>query len=77
MPRVGVNARIGSSIAQSPISGQVATKSGSMSDVQCYVGYYPVNAPKWGFVTLINNWRGSRRALREKIDSMLLDVFTK
>ncbi|MBP5562097.1 MAG: D-alanyl-D-alanine carboxypeptidase/D-alanyl-D-alanine-endopeptidase [Muribaculaceae bacterium] len=77
MPRVGVNARIGSSIAQSPISGQVATKSGSMSDVQCYVGYYPVNAPKWGFVTLINNWRGSRRALREKIDSMLLNVFTK
>lgn len=77
MPRVGVNARIGSSIAQSAISGQVASKSGSMSDVQCFVGYYPVSDPKWAFVTLINNWRGSRGALKDKIDSMLLNVFTK
>lgn len=75
MPRVGVNARIGSKLSDSKLSGKIAVKSGSMSDVQCYVGYYPAGDPQWGFVTLINNWHGSRASLKDRIDTLLLDVF--
>ena len=75
MPKAGK--RIGKTLPGTPLAQNMVVKSGSMSDVQCFVGYYPVQNPKWGFVTLINNWHGPRRALKDKIDNLLLDLFTK
>ncbi len=43
MTRIGVNAKVGTQIPASSISGMIASKSGSMRDVQCYVGYFPAN----------------------------------
>jgi D-alanyl-D-alanine carboxypeptidase/D-alanyl-D-alanine-endopeptidase (penicillin-binding protein 4) len=75
MPRVGINARIGSKLPSSQLSGRVAVKSGSMRDVQCYVGYYPADAPKYAFVVLVNNWNCSRATLKDRIDDLLLGLF--
>lgn len=75
MPRVGVNARIGSLLPGSELSGKVAVKSGSMTDVQCYVGYYPAEAPRYSFAVLVNNWNGSRKTVKNRIDQLLLDLF--
>lgn len=75
MPRIGVNARIGSLIPGSRLSGKVAVKSGSMTDVQCYVGYYPAQQPRYSFAVLVNNWNGSRKDLKNHIDRLLIDLF--
>ena len=75
MPRVGVNARIGNLINETAISTRVAVKSGSMRDVQCYVGYYPADEPRYAWAVLVNNWHGSRPNLKNMIDRLLINVF--
>lgn len=75
MPRVGVNARIGTVIPETAISTHVAVKSGSMRDVQCYVGYYPAEEPQYAWAVLVNNWHGSRPNLKNMIDRLLIGIF--
>ena len=75
MPRVGVNARIGTIIPETAISTHVAVKSGSMRDVQCYVGYYPAEEPQYAWAVLVNNWHGSRPNLKNMIDRLLIGIF--
>ncbi|MBO4721754.1 MAG: D-alanyl-D-alanine carboxypeptidase/D-alanyl-D-alanine-endopeptidase [Muribaculaceae bacterium] len=75
MTRIGINAKIGTQIPASSISGFIASKSGSMRDVQCYVGYFPANEPRYAWAVLVNNWHGSRPNLKEMIDSLLLGIF--
>ena len=75
MPRIGVNAKIGTLLPLSNLNGKVAVKSGSMTDVQCYVGYYPAQQPRYAFAVLVNNWNGSRKALKNNIDQLLIDLF--
>ena len=75
MPRIGVNARIGSLLPETALSTHVAVKSGSMRDVQCYVGYYPAEDPKYAWAVLVNNWHGSRPDLKNMIDRLLINVF--
>ena len=75
MTRIGVNAKIGTQIPASSISGKIASKSGSMRDVQCYVGYFPADEPQYTWAVLVNNWHGSRTNLKEMIDRLLLGIF--
>ena len=75
MPRVGINARIGTVIPETAISTHVAVKSGSMRDVQCYVGYYPADEPRYAWAVLVNNWHGSRSNLKNMIDRLLINIF--
>ena len=75
MTRLGINAKIGTQIQASSISGMIASKSGSMRDVQCYVGYFPADNPKYAWAVLVNNWHGSRSDLKEMIDRLLLGIF--
>lgn len=75
MPRLGVNARIGTVIPETAISTHVAVKSGSMRDVQCYVGYYPAEDPQYAWAVLVNNWHGSRPNLKDMIDRLLIGIF--
>ncbi len=75
MTRIGINAKIGTQIPASSISGMIASKSGSMRDVQCYVGYFPANEPRYAWAVLVNNWHGSRPNLKEMIDTLLLGIF--
>ena len=75
MPRVGVNARIGTIIPETAISTHIAVKSGSMRDVQCYVGYYPADNPQYAWAVLVNNWHGSRPNLKNMIDRLLIGIF--
>lgn len=75
MTRLGINAKIGTIIPTSSISGKIASKSGSMRDVQCYVGYYPADEPQYAWAVLVNNWRGTRLNLKEMIDRLLINIF--
>ncbi len=75
MTRIGINAKIGTQVPYSSISGMIASKSGSMRDVQCYVGYFPADEPQYAWAVLVNNWHGSRPNLKEMIDRLLLGIF--
>ncbi|MBR1935980.1 MAG: D-alanyl-D-alanine carboxypeptidase/D-alanyl-D-alanine-endopeptidase [Muribaculaceae bacterium] len=75
MPRVGINANIGGYLSESSLSGSVAVKSGSMTGVQCYVGYYPAQKPEYCFAILVNNWHGTRQALKNDIDRLIMRIF--
>lgn len=61
-------------IGESPYSGQVALKSGSMSGVQCYTGYYPAVNPKFTIAILVNNFNGSRDVLNDRIDDLIISL---
>lgn len=73
MPAAGK--RMGKRLAESRLSHDLVVKSGSMTQVQCFVGYYPASKPEYTFAALVNNWNGSRAALKEKIGMMLMRIF--
>ena len=75
MPRIGVNARIGTVLPETALSTHLAVKSGSMRDVQCYVGYYPADEPRYAWAVLVNNWHGKRPDLKNMIDRLLINIF--
>ncbi|MGN0213467.1 MAG: D-alanyl-D-alanine carboxypeptidase/D-alanyl-D-alanine-endopeptidase [Muribaculaceae bacterium] len=77
MTHLGVNGNIGSQIKNSPLKGKIASKSGSMGDVQCYVGYFPADSPKYTWAVLVNNWQGERSHLKNEIETLLLNLFTQ
>ena len=76
MTHLGVSGNIGQRIKKSPLKGKIASKSGSMSDVQCYVGYFPIENPQYSWAILVNNWHGSRANLKDEIELLLLNLFS-
>lgn len=70
MPNAGT--RIGKILPTTELKDSVSLKSGSMSEVQCFVGYYPANNPTIVWAVLANNWTGSRANLKNNIDRLLI-----
>ncbi len=68
--------RVGQQLATSSLAQNIVLKSGSMTAVQCYVGYYPAQNPQYAFAVLVNSWTGTRKSMKDKIDAMLINIFT-
>lgn len=75
MPKAA--SRIGTLLPGTSLSRNIVLKSGSMSDVQCYVGYYPADEPKYAFAVLVNNYNGTRKELKNNIDRLLINLFAQ
>ena len=75
MTRLGVTGNIGQRIKKSPLAGKIASKSGSMSDVQCFTGYYPADKPEYTVTILVNNFVCPRAMLRRNIEQLLVELF--
>lgn len=73
MPKAG--SRVGNVLEGHRLSKQIVLKSGSMNDVQCYVGYYPADKPRYAFALLANNYTCSRSDLRAHMSRLLIDLF--
>ena len=73
MPKAG--SRIGSLLPGTTLSRDIVLKSGSMTDVQCFVGYYPASEPQYAFAVLVNNYNCSRKELKNLIDRLLINIF--
>lgn len=73
MPKAGK--RIGKLLPQTRLANDIVLKSGSMGNVQCFVGYYPASKPEYCFSLLVNYWNGSRADLRDEMDRMLISIF--
>jgi len=70
MPNAG--RRIGKLLPTTELADSVTLKSGSMSEVQCFVGYYPANNPTIVWAVLCNNYTCSRATLKNNIDRLLI-----
>ena len=73
MPKAGN--RIGTLLPTTSLSRNIVLKSGSMTDVQCFVGYYPADEPQYAFAVLVNNYNCSRKELKNHIDRLLINLF--
>ncbi len=73
-PVAGKNGTVRKVAAGTPAAGKFAVKSGSMSHVQCYVGYYPVEDPKYTVAILINSFTGARSELVKIVGEMLVGI---
>lgn len=60
--------------ANTSAAGKFALKSGSMSHVQCYVGYYPAENPKYTVGVLVNSFTCPRSELQKMIAEMLVGI---
>ena len=67
--------RAGKTLKANPLSDQIVLKSGSMRHVQCFVGYYPANEPRYAFAVLVNNFTCSQAGIREQIGTFLCNLF--
>ena len=67
--------RAGKTLKDNPLSDQIVLKSGSMRHVQCYVGYYPAQEPRYAFAVLVNNFTCSQASIREQIGTFLCNLF--
>lgn len=73
-PVAGKNGTVRRVAANTPAAGKFALKSGSMSHVQCYVGYYPVENPQYAVGILINSFTCPRSELVKMISEMLVGI---
>jgi len=67
--------RAGNTLKENPLSDQIVLKSGSMRHVQCFVGYYPADRPRYAFAVLVNNFNCSQAGIREQIGTFLCNLF--
>lgn len=75
-PVAGENGTVRRVAAKTPAAGKFALKSGSMSHVQCYVGYYPVESPKYAVGILVNSFTCPRSELVKMVSEMLVGIHT-
>lgn len=67
--------RAGKTLKANPLSDMIVLKSGSMRHVQCFVGYYPADEPRYCFAVLVNNFTCSQASIREQIGVFLCNLF--
>lgn len=53
----------------------MALKSGSMTGVQCYAGYYPAEHPQYAVVMMTNKFRCTHDALKKAIETLFEGMF--
>ena len=67
--------RVGKTLENNPLNQRIVLKSGSMRHVQCFVGYYPAEAPRYAFAVLVNNFTCSRASIKDQIGTFLCNLF--
>ena len=64
-------------LKDTPLTGRLALKSGSMSGVRCYAGYLldENEHPSHVVVLFVNRYSCSGASLRRSIENFMLDTF--
>ncbi|MCH5329158.1 MAG: D-alanyl-D-alanine carboxypeptidase/D-alanyl-D-alanine-endopeptidase, partial [Coprobacter sp.] len=71
LPQAGKEGTVRTLLAGTPLAGRLYLKSGSMSRVQCFAGYYIGQKP-YVVVLLVNNFTGPRSQLKKQIEQLFL-----
>ncbi len=74
LPIAGENGTVKSLLKGTSLSGKVHCKSGSISGTQCYAGYMERSSGTYAFAIEVNHFHGSRAAVRQAIEQLLLSV---
>lgn len=75
MPVLGEDLYISKNLTKAKLGNSLAAKSGSMTNVQCYVGYYPADKPIYAWSVLVNNFHGHNQNIRNEIGKLLVEAF--
>lgn len=67
--------RVGKTMESHPLNSRIVLKSGSMRHVQCFVGYYPADKPRYAFAVLVNNFNCNRASIKDQIGTLLCNLF--
>ena len=74
-PQVGKEGSVQAMFSRKPLSGILRLKSGSMSGVLCYAGYYKCGERNYAVVLMSNNHNSTTSAVRAQYERLLRDIF--
>ena len=66
---------MGKLLPDTSLTTDIVLKSGSMTGVQTFVGYYPADRPRYAFALLVNEFSCPRSELRDNMDRLLINLF--
>jgi len=75
LPIAGVEGTVASFLKETPLAGKARLKSGSISHVQTYSGYVEDGDNHYVFSLIVNNFSGTRHALKKAIEELLVGLF--
>lgn len=74
LPLAGKEGTVRSFLKGTSLVGKARIKSGSIANVQSYAGYIEKGEKKYAFAIIVNNFTGSRSALKSQMEKFLLNV---
>lgn len=74
-PKVGMEGTVKKLLKETPLEGKLVLKSGSMTRVQCYAGYYPLENPEYVVVMMANGFKCDYELLKKQIEQLFLELF--
>jgi D-alanyl-D-alanine carboxypeptidase/D-alanyl-D-alanine-endopeptidase (penicillin-binding protein 4) len=75
LPKAGEEGTVRNFLKGNGLEGKVWVKSGSISGVQCYAGYYMDGERKYAFTLMVNKFSGPRGVVVKNIEQLLLSLF--
>lgn len=75
LPKAGEEGTLRNFLKESRLVGKIRAKSGSISGVQCFAGYFMDGDRKYAFSVMVNKFEGTHRQTVKEIEKLLLSVF--
>lgn len=75
LPQAGKEGTVQNLLKDTRLEGKIFVKSGSISNVQCFSGYYIDGDNKYAFSVMVNNYNSPRKQVVKAIENLLLSVF--
>ncbi len=75
VPRAGVDGTVRNLLKGTSLAGNIALKSGSMTGVRSYAGYFPATKPRYAVVLMTNNYHCNYEQLFVAIQQLMLGMF--
>jgi D-alanyl-D-alanine carboxypeptidase/D-alanyl-D-alanine-endopeptidase (penicillin-binding protein 4) len=74
LPLAGKEGTVKSFLRETRLEGNARIKSGSISKIHAYAGYFEKNGKRYAFAVLVNNFTGNRSALKAQMATLLLGL---
>ena len=75
LPKVGEEGTLRNFLKNTRLVGKIRAKSGSISGVQCFAGYFVDGNRKYVFSVMVNKFEGTHRQTVNEIEKLLLSLF--
>jgi len=72
LPIAGVSGNQKDRMKNTPATGMLRVKSGTLERVKGYAGYFEKNKKKYAFAILVNNYEGTHSDIRNEMESLMI-----